>query len=305
MLTQREAANGNAPHPREWAPIYLEHVMKAGGSEACEAHCRSRQCPKSQCMVKYAWPLRMRNCRMGHSLEPLWNNATGHRDFRDASISTKAVANGMERVWQLCGIIANEPASPHHRLGDMLRFDGSDHPFWTAYTTVLLVRDPVDRFLSHVHMVHADMSLVLNSTRQLGPIGDNFLSRHLVPGFSARGCNNQTLHHALGIVNRFDVVLNIVDHWEWSSLVANALLNWTLTPPPAVAQVANSSQSEMRPKLPARFSGRAPDIHASASPTWLMAFKKQNYCDIELVASANARLAQLAGQVRQTHYSSK
>ena len=108
-----------------------------------------------------------------------------------------------------CNIAANEPGwtglwTQSHYLRPA---------FWNEYTTILLVRNPSTRYVSHVRM---------NGHVPL----DHFITRHLVPDF--RSCNESAIEMARQTIDKFTIVLNLVDHPALSACICQRLLGITL-----------------------------------------------------------------------------
>ena len=275
-----------APQVVRNTPIYIEHIHKAGGTTVCKTLRISRGCRFN------SWT----NCKFAVSSEQSWLNATNGKGFRSANISRNQVDSGMAHTPGLCGVVANEPGYHltwgHGKAWMPHRFDGGDHPFWRAYHTVLLVRDPWKRFVSHLLMAAKTrprlLALMINSTSNTvkdsartltkvvyqlpGSWWHNFMTRHLVYNF--RECGNASLQVALSSVDRFTTVLNFADFPLESACVATKALNasfvWNRT------ARANPTSATI---------GGAP-----TSETWRSAFIAANQCDYAVVERANRRL---------------
>ena len=124
-------------------PIFIEHVMKAGGTVLCTSINAVRGCVTSH----------SRNCRLDQ-LAPGWHRVTGGRGVTDPWLNRSVTTAAMLDNPRLCGIVAHEPAVEHTR--SFLLATSLPHvhqPFWSAFTTILLVRSPWARFISHVEML--------------------------------------------------------------------------------------------------------------------------------------------------------
>ena len=126
--------------------------MRTGGTAFCAAWCAQRSC-------KY--PIgRGRNCRLvqfGHvDWRRHFKKLSGGYLWHDLSLTREIVNATMSKLPMLCGIIMNEPAYEGAFTG-MERFEQPRSPFWRAYTSVLLVRDPLHRYISFVELTSSDM----------------------------------------------------------------------------------------------------------------------------------------------------
>eukprot|EP00465_Bigelowiella_longifila_P001411 CAMPEP_0185269594 /NCGR_PEP_ID=MMETSP1359-20130426/40256_1 /TAXON_ID=552665 /ORGANISM="Bigelowiella longifila, Strain CCMP242" /LENGTH=196 /DNA_ID=CAMNT_0027860825 /DNA_START=253 /DNA_END=843 /DNA_ORIENTATION=+ len=107
----------------------------------------------------------------------------------------------------------------------MDRYNDLQSSFWDAYTTVLLVRDPWERYLSHLEkwsflsrfpVFQAAPDNILSDSHEifgLFPVKilrQNFITQHLVPEFRKHplNCTDDILHIAKNAVDRFDFVFD-------------------------------------------------------------------------------------------------
>ena len=269
--------------------IYLEHVMKTGGTDACAAHRISRGCTVQP----------HRNCRLSGPARAMWLNKTSGLHPTHPDLTAELVHRGEQSDRSICGIVAVEQGwtglgyTPGHT-----RYLGSCS-FWHAYTTVLLVRDPWMRFVSHYNMHQktvgdsAAQSLpdeLLNLSNphsaRIWYLWNNFFTKHLVPGFRD-SCTPDTIRKGQEVIDRFAVVLNIVDFPVHSAHIASVRLNWSLSRDhEAGAKRVGKLGSVI-------FTGLGKDNIHKASRRFRIAFAEANTCDHALVAHANARVHRL------------
>jgi hypothetical protein len=212
----------------------------------------------------------------------------------------------MERHPGLCGIVMDEPGEENKRkdnFGDMERYQPQNlkASFWDAWETVLLVRDPWGRFLSHFRMNHRwkkkGLSPVLADLADARTVGTrvNYNMQHLVPGLRAnpRECNKADLEHAKKVVDRFSLILNFVDLPAESTLLACAVLG---TPP---ENQINKQVSSVRLRHIIKNNTQKAQDHLGGAPEEeFQAFKKENQCDYDIVTYANQKVSALAHDVR-------
>ena len=114
---------------------------------------------------------------------------------------------------------------------------------------------------------------------------NNFFTKHLVPGFRD-SCTADTIRKGQEVIDRFAVVLNIVDFPVHSAHIASVRLNWSLSRDhEAGAKRVGKLGSVI-------FTGLGKD-NIQASRRFRTAFAEANTCDHALVAHANARVRRL------------
>ena len=287
---------GAATQPRPPSTIYLEHVMKTGGTDACAAHRPSRGCS-----VDVYW-----NCRLTGYATTHWLNKTSGLHPTHPDLTAELGQRGAQSKQSICGIVSEEQGwTGLGRSPGSIRYGNLASSFWDAYTTVLLVRDPWMRFVSHYNMLQntnqknmtagvvgsgaqslPDELMNMSDTRSKRPtwmLWNNVFTRHLVPGF--RSCTSETVRRGQEVIDRFTVVLNIVDFPIQSAHIASARLNWSL-----------SLDHEAGAKRVGTFGSRVftgSEVHKDyiqASRRFRTTFSQANTCDHALVAHANARV---------------
>ena len=200
--------------------------------------------------------------------------------------------------------------------------DGST--FWQSYLTVLFVRDPVNRHLSFFRaktggrerMVGLlDPGRIVNpttlrpiynaaDTRMLMMSMDNYLSRHLVPGF--QNCSEATVAVGMASVNNFDLVMNNVDYPDESHATLLLMM---------VKQMQNSAIFSAGPNYVSRAAGilskldsesascsggkkcsttrkniNSSEVAEPISQNDRVALEALNWCDLALVSHTNSRI---------------
>ena len=128
--------------------LYVEHPMRTGGSGLCAEWCNRWQC---------GYPLQQgRNCRLvsynHHDFAQRFVRRHGGIGWDSHNVTEPMVHSFFALYPRLCGMIMYEPgfiASKFDKL-DQFKIEYVGSLFWRTYTTVLLVRDPLERFLSHV-----------------------------------------------------------------------------------------------------------------------------------------------------------
>uniref|UniRef100_A0A7S2U429 Sulfotransferase domain-containing protein n=1 Tax=Lotharella oceanica TaxID=641309 RepID=A0A7S2U429_9EUKA len=271
------------PQKRKRQHFYVEHVMKCGGSALCYAFVSLGGCSRYYRDIK-------RNCRIDTYRE-VFRKAAGGLEWDSANITSSAVKRGMVMVPNLCGVVFNEPGWMHrheNNFGAMERYRNLSAPFWDAYTTVLVVRDPWDRYYSHVRMLKlfqeqddSDMSDVENLVNNQGPFDDdemriastNFLTQHLVPEFrhDPSNCTQETIRRAVRAVNRFDHVFNFFgdSHVESEYIMQSLFGVW-------IDDFKTRRVTHRRPP--------------SLSPGQRRVFEEKNQCDLQIISHVNKML---------------
>ena len=234
------------------------------------------------------------------------------REWNDPNLKAKQARLAFARVPALCGIIMNEPGYAvergwnleRWRWDNMKRFERPSAPFWRAFDhTVLLVRDPFERFLSHMAWRLAGCpsrprSFSCRTFRTLDDLLDlgnasyekldtprcNYLAQHLHPTLHRApraGCTAAAARTAAAAVDLFSLVLNLPDLTAQSLRIARARLGLDLSA--AVRPPSKRSRTHWR-EQPLRDAHRA-------------AFWSLNRCDAAVIARANHRVMRLAAQV--------
>eukprot|EP00466_Bigelowiella_natans_P006267 jgi/Bigna1/79049/fgenesh1_pg.59_\ len=223
-------------------PVYVEHVMKCGGTSLCQDLSQHFECNTTH----------LKNCRPD-SVENRFKAVVG-KDWRDPSITSEEAKMGMETFDDpLCGLAFNEPAylkRTERNFEPMARYKDLESKFWDAYTTMLLVRDPWERYLSHllqwsfIHhfQFHDDKPapdiILSDSDKVFGSyevkvLRKNFITQHLVPGFRRNPsvCTEKVLQSAKRAVDRFDIVLDFKGLPIESASILEAQFGLHATPP--------------------------------------------------------------------------
>lgn len=253
-----DAPDCRARNVQRIRPVLFLHVMKTGGSTLCRArrHIRSG---RQDCVLRYREDL-SGNCRFSAESTRLFEQMVGSSPL--SPMTTAAMTTRFAAAWPLLGhLFVYEPGWEHLHESDWdvanaLGYAHAAAPLWSAYTFVICVRDPIQRFFSAVRMswkwqrhkamqpaaqrYHADGSvaeLLRSATREPFRRRDrtwayyelnNYLTQHLVPHFrqQPRSCTDAALGAALRTLNRFHVVLNLADaeHHHTSVLLAEAVL---------------------------------------------------------------------------------
>ena len=261
----------------------------------CVAHRLSRGCS-----VEVYW-----NCRLTGYATTRWLNKTSGLHPTHHNLTAALVQRGAQSTASICGIVSEEQGwTGLGRSPGKYRYGALASSFWDAYNTVLLVRDPWMRFVSHYKMLNTmlqkntneknltagaqslpDHLLNISDTRskRTWMLWNNFFTRHLVPGF--RSCTSETVRRGQEVIDRFTIVLNIVDFPVQSAHIASARLNWSL-----------SLDHEAGAKRVGTFGSRVftgSEVHKDyiqASRRFRTTFSQANTCDHALVAHANARV---------------
>ena len=272
---------------KEKTIYYVEHVMKTGGTFLCQLHRKWYGQPQNTTS----------NCVSSHP--------KGRALFRP-SITPEQARQRLGEDPFLTNLVMSEPGWTYRRkdnFGDMMRFRYLDASFWDTYTTILLVRDPVDRFLSYARMkrlihekeggegwegvqklVATDVPHTLEKQRT------NFLTQHLVPGVRAdpsSRCSAMAVAWGKKVIDRYDAVLNIAD----MPLESYKVLRHTF------------GRDDFEVPLPMKKLRRHEHLTSAAAllnETGRLLLEDHNRCDAELVAYANARVKEMAENVGDT-----
>ena len=294
-------------------PVFVEHVMKTGGTYLCHALAgrpRRNHPNGGGC----SFDSLNKNCRLPFPLESAWESTVGSSPTSSA-VTKDEVLHGMHALPELCSILMNEPGSVDKKkdhFDNMERYDVANlgKGFWDAWQTVLMVRDPWSRFLSHFKMnrmfrkkglsaILAAPSWNTDATRTRV----NYATQHLIPGLrlAPDGCSSDNLKHAVAAMEGFDVVLNFVDFPAESTLLACVYLG--IVPPPGGKRYADVRSI----KKEARF-GTDNDAGLSeperklggATQAEFETFRAENLCDYELVNQTNNRITSMARAIKKT-----
>jgi len=245
-----------------------------------------------------------------------------HKSFLSANITSSDTSAAADAVPSQCRTIAIEPLVPmflqpglpdwaHETRTGSVYDVGSSAQFWHAYTHVIVMRDPVDRFLSFVeHLIwmfaKPRMEELLPRALYWEPKKRTWYRRAhyalhifhtqvLVPGLRQRGpktCGLKDVALAMGTLSKFHIILNIdtVDTRKASELVIERTLglNSLFTNPQANHFRSNSDEFK---------ASRARRMNVSADLVQAMRAANR-ICDIPLVESAKALLLQRAAAIR-------
>ena len=117
---------GAATQPLPPSTIYLEHVMKTGGTDACAAHRLSRGCS-----VDVYW-----NCRLTGYATTHWLNKTSGLHPTHPDLTAELVQRGAQSTKSICGIVSKEQGwTGLGRSPGKYRYGALASSFWDAYTT--------------------------------------------------------------------------------------------------------------------------------------------------------------------------
>lgn len=294
--------------------LYVEHPMRTGGSTLCHTWCHRWNC---------SFPMvHERNCRLlqGGQVNYVmdFRLRSQHIGWDYPEVTERLVQHYFTKTPELCGLVMNEPTYAMSRGATMARFERpflSVAPFWTAYTTIFLVRDPLERFLSHVTLTCRNNLTSLpwtnggpkscssggkltsikrlfdfHTLREFG--GADYFTYHLVPRFERGYCDEFSgrlvLQHAIEAVNAFDLVLNVADLPRETTLILHRFLSLE------VSAKIGQAESGYRTRRMSHLGG------ASVSDESLERFSLANRCDIALVSHANSRVRALAALAQQS-----
>ncbi|KAH8050328.1 hypothetical protein JL721_11412 [Aureococcus anophagefferens] len=204
-------AGSQAP-PR---PILAVSVSRSGGGTLCDLACRQfHGGPDMDCRLEGG---------AFHYLKALNGSVADH------NLTFAATARAMAADAALCNAVVVEPG---RRLGagaravlDAAAAAPAGASLWTAYAWLLLVRDPIKRFVSYAAKTRGldrrlDAAGFRAAVRGGGSEGDrrqlrNFATRHLLPGArfnaTADACAPDVLAAALAVLPRYAAVLNLAD----------------------------------------------------------------------------------------------
>mmetsp|Transcript_17968 Transcript_17968/g.29261 ORF Transcript_17968/g.29261 Transcript_17968/m.29261 type:complete len:337 (+) Transcript_17968:109-1119(+) len=217
------------PKVRSDKPVFVEHVMKCGGSSLCVDLSLQRDCRATLGA----------NCRPDR-VQVRFEKLIGKK-WRAADITPEEAKMGLEAFdEEACNFVFSEMGLRRetNNFGlSMDRYRDLSSSFWDAYTTVLLVRDPWERYLSHLNQWGfiaskdvADGSIsdaVLSDSHkvfgafQVKILRQNFITQHLVPDFRRNplNCSNEILEKAKNSVDRYDIVLDFKEYPEETSSI--------------------------------------------------------------------------------------
>uniref|UniRef100_A0A7S3ZBB8 Sulfotransferase domain-containing protein n=2 Tax=Lotharella globosa TaxID=91324 RepID=A0A7S3ZBB8_9EUKA len=191
-----------------------------------------------------------------------------------------------------CGVVFHEPGWTNGLFNEdkLGMYANVSAPFWDAYTTILLVREPWDRYFSHLHQLSilpkifdsANPSRFVNDRdpvfgdKQVALLRRNFITQHLVPGFRFDPtCTEEALEHAKKVVDAFDLVLDMKYNFKTSSSLVEKKLGIELE--------ASSEESGRR------WIHNTPLLEGSAKDK----FMSDNRCDYAVVEHARMRMKKL------------
>jgi hypothetical protein len=299
--------------------VYVEHPMRTGGSGFCVEWCNAWRCKYPlehgrNCRLLSFW-----HCDWAQGFQRMHHNTVG---WDSPNVTEEHVLQFFRHVRaELCGLIMNEPGFIHSKVENKQRF-AIEHlgvaSFWHVYTTVLLVRDPLQRFLSAMSLTCRvsfteeskrvvpeeckspkgrlyRLSTLFSNDTLLSHGGADYLTRHVLPTYTGWGpawsCNASTIAHAKAAVDAFDLVLNIADLPRETMAVAHRVLGLDLGSR-AVEKAYNMTNGT---------GYRSKQLHDGVS--WLgrpldtgvlSRFWRMNQCDYSMVEHGNARLLALA-----------
>mmetsp|Transcript_17865 Transcript_17865/g.24939 ORF Transcript_17865/g.24939 Transcript_17865/m.24939 type:complete len:351 (+) Transcript_17865:152-1204(+) len=298
------------------AMVYVEHVMKCGGTDLCSAFAR-----KGGCSVDI-----MRNCKVNDFTAERIESITGGIQYNSADITPKMTAKiakhkNLQKL--ICGDVFSEPGCTRQfdqDFGAMTQYQNLSSSFWDAYKTVLLVRDPWPRYVSHLYQENVIQGEMISMAAKVpkavdfwlndsnaSPFGqervallrNNFITQHIVSDFRKKAavslvssasfssspvCTDEVLEQALRAVDNFDVILNMSDLKEESLQIAEKYLGLSRS---LFEHLENSKGS--------RVTGIA---YPTPSKQKFEEFKLRNRCDYAVVAHANARIKAMALEIK-------
>jgi hypothetical protein len=139
----------------------------------------------------------------------------------DAWVSPQFAQQWFDKHSNYDNVIFSEQGWIHRSdasMGTMARFAQLNCSFWDSYRTVLLIRHPITRYLSHLRMnYNNDYNFLWKHARDDSNklLRQNFLTQHLVPGFrhnhGVKACSNEVLNYAKRVIDKYDLVLEIND----------------------------------------------------------------------------------------------
>jgi hypothetical protein len=202
----------NCTQMRFERPVFLLHVQKAGGTFLCKhVHdaCQLRTIRRNSSLCASAGPEinHAFNCaiaqpgKRGGADQFL---AAAKREWNDPLIKRAQAVLGADATPQLCRVVGFEPWAPYAKsnahspstwLHAPLVSASPLAPWWSAYTTVLILRDPVARMWSW-------MGTFLNGGGSGGKMFGSWISRALAVRSSAKAPKGhhpplRTIYHAI------------------------------------------------------------------------------------------------------------
>mmetsp|Transcript_24371 Transcript_24371/g.34076 ORF Transcript_24371/g.34076 Transcript_24371/m.34076 type:complete len:335 (+) Transcript_24371:36-1040(+) len=279
LLTQMTSGLQN---PRSHKPIFVEHVMKCGGSSLCVDLSLQRGCSKTLGA----------NCRPD-KVQARFEKLIGKK-WRAADISPDEVKKGLKTFnTEVCNFVFSEMGLRRetNNFGpSMDRYRDLSSSFWDSYTTVLLIRDPWERYLSHLNqwdfisgqdVAGGRVSDAILSDRhevfgefQVKILRQNFITQHLVPDFrrSPLNCTEEILQKAKNAIDRYDIVLDFKMYPDETSSILEAEFG---------IRTDNTTKAHERIT---HISWPAPNKFQAIS------FQQINKCDYEVVKYARKRM---------------
>lgn len=311
LVVGARAAHTNASS----RPILAMHVMKAGGTALCKSACQQFNGKHT----KY-------NCRL---------DAPIALDYLKALDGHEPTLNGKKRVWKCPSVVgpnvtaertsqamtANKALCNTIMIEPGWRFDDcaktvldavvarpAHSSMWTSYTWLLLVRDPLERFVSYAAMglgAHrlnsAELKDVLREEsqymsefrRQLY----NFLTRHLLPSKhfnssnATTSCTADLLSVALAQLPKYHAILNLADRPGESYYILTELVGVRTVDPKHNARPKGGPLS-VAPVRGEWAYAKARGYDLSLEDRRLL--RLANVCDLHVVDKANRMITELA-----------
>mmetsp|Transcript_2743 Transcript_2743/g.3406 ORF Transcript_2743/g.3406 Transcript_2743/m.3406 type:complete len:271 (+) Transcript_2743:339-1151(+) len=244
-----------------------------------------------------------KNCRPDLERDQIQKITSGI-DYFAPNITKSLVNEVAANIESLCGVVFHEPGYSFKSRTSwkalLTPYENLKSPFWDAYTTVLLVRDPYTRLWSHYHQweigkYDQNVDHWLSGYKEFGTfelsiIKNNFITQHLVPGFrrnltkfDTEACTPSVIEHAKKVVDKFDIVLNFKDLSKESFLIVNKKLQLN-------AESFNGVHRQTRVTR----DGKPPILTKSQASK----FRKLNRCDYSIVKYANEKIKKLARDLR-------